>query len=278
MNFNSNKKLRKPVRIGLGLVLCALFIVLVMAASSHQEQQPVKGFSLHIVNGNRMSVLEKKNLEKWILENPKVNVKGHLKSELNLKRIEAQASRNPWVEHADVFVDNNNQLQIDIRERKPVARVFELSGQSYYMDSSLAKMPVLSGNNFSTPIFTNAYFVKDDSMNKALSAKIVMMANLIGKDSFWNAMIGQIVVNADQTFTLIPLFAENQKIIFGDTSRANEKLADLFAFYNHIPKKVGWDNYRILDVRYNGQIVARPSLQITLSKPKNPLALKNINN
>lgn len=272
MNIYSNQKLRKPIRIGLGVVLCVLFITLLVAASNHQEQQPIKGFALHIVNGSGMGILEKKNLEHWILKDPKVNVKGRLKNELNLEQIEAQASLNPWVANADVYVDNNNQLQIDITERKPVARVFELNGQSFYMDSSLKKMPVITGNNFSTPVFTNAFFVKDDSMNRALSSKIVMMANLIGKDSFWNAMIGQVIVNADQTFTLIPLFAKRQQVIFGDTTRANEKLANLFAFYKHIPGKVGWDNYRILDLRYQGQIVARPSLQITLLKPKDPLA------
>lgn len=239
MKLISNMKLKKPVRIGLGLVLFGLFIALLMLASSHQDEQPVKGFNLHIVNSDRMSVLEKKNLENWILKSPKINVKGELKSELNLKQIEAQASLNPWVANANVYVDNNNRLQIDITERKPEVRVFELNGATYYMDSSLAKMPVIAGNNFSTPVFTNAFSVKDDSMNKALNTKILMMGNLIAKDSFWNAMIGQVVVNADQTFTLIPLFAKNQQILFGDTTRAREKLADLFAFYDHIPKKSG---------------------------------------
>lgn len=271
MSLNIHKKLKMPVRIVLAVVFCALFIVLLTAAAKHQEQQPIQGFGLHIVNQSRMSVLEKRNLEKWILSNPQVNLKGQLKTGVDLKQMERQAMQNPWVANAEVYIDNNNQVQIDIVERKPVARVFQLDGRTFYMDSTMARMPVIRGNNFSVPVFTNAYSVNNDSLNKTLFAKIVYMADLIGKDSFWNAQIEQIVVGSDQTFVLVPLLGKNQQIIFGDTSNAAEKLDNLFAFYKHISPKIGWENYRTLDLRYKGQIVAKPSLGVTLAKPKNPL-------
>lgn len=276
MSLNIHKNLKAPVRIVLVAVFCALFCVLLVAAAKHQERKPIQGFSLHIVNQNRMSVLEKRNLEKWIMANPQVSLKEQLKTGVNLKRIEQQAALNPWVANAEVYIDNNDRLHIDITERKPVARVFQLDGHSFYMDSAMARMPVIQGNNFSVPVFTNAFSVKNDSMKNALFAKITYMAELIGKDSFWNAQIEQVVVGSDQTFVLVPLLGKKQQIMFGDTSRAVEKLGNLFAFYKHITPKIGWENYRTLDVRYQGQVIARPSLGITLAKPKDPLKQQEI--
>lgn len=275
MSLRFNKKLRKPLRIALSVLLCFLFTGLLVAASKHQQLQPIKGFNLQITNRGRKDVLERSNLKKWILSNPKIDVKGKLRSGVDLRRIEKQTLANPWVADAKVYIDNNNLLQIEVTERKPVARIFELNGGTFYMDSSLAEMPVIHGNNYSEPVFTNVFFVKNDSLNQALKAKIAFMADLIGKSSFWNAQIEQIVVNGDQTFNLIPLLGTNQKILFGDTCRANEKLLDLFAFYKSIMPKIGWNSYRILDLRYSGQIVAEPSLGIKLPKPQDPLAKEN---
>ncbi|HET8573460.1 MAG TPA: hypothetical protein VFL76_06280 [Edaphocola sp.] len=271
MAINTHTKLKRPVRLVLGLGLCTLFIALVVLAFAHQENKVIRKTELHVVNQNRMGVLQKKTLESWIFKNPQINVSGKSKDKLDLKKIEQQAELNPWVANAEVYVDNDDVLQIDIAERYPLARIFRFDGLSFYMDSSLAKMPVIKGSSFAIPVFTNVVYGGSDSLNRALNAKIAFMAELIGKDSFWNAQIEQIVVQPDQDFVLIPLLGKDQQIIFGDTSNAREKLDNLFAFYTHVIPKIGWDNYRRIDLRFSGQIVAAPTLNVTLAKPEDPL-------
>jgi cell division protein FtsQ len=65
-----------------------------------------------------------------------------------------------------------------------------------------------------------------------------------------------------------------QRIIIGDTARLDEKLQNLLAFYKQVQNKVGWDQYRSIDLRYAGQVVASPAL-----KWKAPVdrAISNIN-
>lgn len=239
MAINTHIKLKRPVRLVLGLGLCLLFVALVVLAFAHQENKVVRKTQLHIVNQSRMGVLQKKNLENWIFKNPKINVSGQPKDKLDLKKIEQQAELNPWVANAEVFIDNDDVLQIDITERHPLARVFRFDGSSFYMDSSLAKMPVVPGSSFAVPVFTNVVYSSSDSLNKSMNAKIAFMAGLILADSFWNAQVAQVVVQPNQSFVLIPLLGKNQQIIFGDTSKAQEKLNNLFAFYQHVTPKIG---------------------------------------
>lgn len=271
MAINTHIKLKRPARLALGLGLCVLFVALVILSFSHQENKVVRKTELHIVNQNRMGILQNKSLENWLFKNPRINVSGMPKDKLDLKKIEQQAELNPWVANAEVYIDNDDVLQIDIAERYPLARIFRFGGSSFYMDSTLAKMPVIQGSSFATPVFTNVVYGRSDSLNQALNAKIAFMAELIGKDSFWNAQIEQVVVQPDQGFVLIPLLGKNQQIIFGDTSNAKEKLDNLFAFYTHVVPKIGWDNYRRIDLRFSGQIVAAPTLNVTLAKPEDPL-------
>lgn len=271
MAINTHIKLKRPLKLILGLGLCLVFVALVALAFVHQENKVIRKTELHIVNQNRVGVLQKKNLENWIFKNPEINVSGEPKDKLDLKKIEQQAELNPWVANAEVFIDNDDVLQIDITERHPLVRVFRFDGSSFYMDSTLAKMPVIGGNSFAIPVFTNVVYGKSDSLNQALNAKIAFMGELIGSDSFWNAQVAQIVVQPNQGFVLIPLLGKNQQIIFGDTSNAKEKLNNLFAFYTHVTPKIGWDNYRKIDLRFSGQIVAAPTLNVTLAKPEDPL-------
>lgn len=271
MAINTHIKLKRPIRLLLGLALCLLFVALVVVSFVYQESKLVRKTELHIVNQSRMGVLQKKNLENWIFKNPKINVSGQSKDKLDLKKIEQQATLNPWVANAEVYIDNDDVLQIDILERHPLVRVFGFDGSSFYMDSTLAKMPVIEGSSFAVPVFTNVVYSRSDSLNKSLNAKMAFMAGLIGSDSFWNAQITQVVVQPDQSFVLVPLLGKNQQIVFGDTSKAREKLNNLLAFYTHVAPKIGWDNYRKIDLRFDGQIVATPSLNVTLAKAKEPI-------
>ena len=266
MNRNTHNKIRRPLRIALGVLLSALFIALLGAASYHQEQQPLKGFDIKIVNKETKRILTKGDIERWAFTNPAEHIKGKSKKELSLKQIEEKVALNPWIANANAYIDNQHQLQILITERDPIARIFDADGNSFYMDSTLTRMPLIRGGYFNTPVFTDVSLTKADSQNTILKSKIAFMANLIGKDSFWNAQIEQIQVNKDQTFVLIPLMG-HQKIFFGDTSRAKDKLGNLFAFYKHVVPKIGWNSYNSFDIRYKGQIVARPSLGITIPKP-----------
>ena len=66
---------------------------------------------------------------------------------------------------------------------------------------------------------------------------------------------------------------------YGNRSEAvrdmlRDKLDNLFAFYEQVQNRVGWNRYTTLDLRYKGQVVASPKLSWKVPVDR---ALSNIN-
>ena len=49
--------------------------------------------------------------------------------------MEESVSANPWISKTQVFFDNNEILRVNITEREPIARIFTISGNTFYIDS-----------------------------------------------------------------------------------------------------------------------------------------------
>jgi len=250
---------KKVLRFAIGTVVVAIFMVALIAASRQQNNKSVKGMEVHLNDENEFSFLQKKDIETLLFRNRRINLTQTAIAELDLKLMEEVARTNPWVAKADIFVDNRQILQVNILQREPVARIFDINGNSYYMDSMLNTMPASQGYTFPAPVFTNVPVFRNDSVKINLFEKIAYLSKVIGADSFWNAQITQVEVQPDQSFVLTPLFG-NQKILVGDTVNIRGKLEHLFAFYKNVSGKVGWDKYEVLDIRYKNQIVASPSI------------------
>lgn len=259
MSEQKNISTKKVLRFSIGVLLVAVFMVALVAASNQQDKKTIKGLEVRLNDGNEYSFLQKKDIETLLLKSRHINLAQTSLASLDLKQMEAVARTNPWVEKADIYIDNRQVLQVNITQRTPVVRIFDMNGASYYMDSALYTMPVNAGFAFAAPVFTNVPVLHNDSLRKALCRKVVYMSHVISRDSFWRAQVTQVEVQPDQSFVLITLLG-NQRILAGDTSRMDEKLAHLFAFYKNVSNKIGWDKYETLDIRYKDQVVASPSI------------------
>lgn len=259
MSEQRNISSKKVLRFVVGAVLVVIFMVALAAASRQQSQRAIKGLEVHLNDEQEYSFLQRKDIENLLLKNRHIDLAQTSIANLDLKLMEDIARTNPWVANADIYVDNKQVLQVNILQREPLARIFDVNGASYYMDSTLHTMPLSQGYAYAAPVFTNVPVLRNDSAHKVLLQKIAKMSNVVGRDSFWHAQITQIEVQPDQTFVLIPLMG-NQRILMGDTAHMETKLKNLLAFYKHVSNKIGWDKYETLDLRYNNQVVASPSI------------------
>lgn len=267
MGEQRNISTKKVIRFSVGALLVGIFMVALVAASNRQDSKTIRGLEVKLNDAQEYSFLQKKDVEQLLLRSRSISLTQATLATIDLRQMEAAAMTNPWVEKADIFIDNRQVLQVNITQRTPVARIFTVNGASYYMDSSLHTMPVSPGFAFAAPVFTNVPVLRNDSMSRALNRKLVYMSETISRDSFWRAQITQVEVQPDQSFVLITLLG-NQRILAGDTARMPEKLSNLLAFYRNISNKIGWDKYETLDIRYKGQVVASPSIGWT--PPRTP--------
>ncbi|HEY9561379.1 MAG TPA: cell division protein FtsQ, partial [Anseongella sp.] len=80
-------------------------------------------------------------------------------------------------------------------------------------------------------------------------------ARFIREDKFWNAQIGQVYVNSGQEIELIPRIGDH-RILIGNVRDLPAKMEKLLIFYQRAMPRVGWDTYKVINLKYGNQIVA----------------------
>lgn len=240
------------VSIGVGV------IVLLVAAIQKKDAQHCANVYINIEGVDNNFFVDKKDILNSITASVGGNPVGKAVGTFDLKAIETGLKKNVWVKKAQLFFDNNQVLQVHVFEREPMARVFTTSGTTFYIDSSIAMLPLSEKYSARLPVFTNfpsdkSVLAKEDS---ALLRDILTMSNAIQKDTFCMAMIDQIDITNQRTFLLIPKIG-TQVIVFGDGSDAEEKLKKLKLFYKDAMTKAGWNYYSEINVQFKNQVVAK---------------------
>ena len=165
--------------------------------------------------------------------------------------------KNEWIKTAELYFDNNDVLRINIMEREPIVRIFNSDGSSFYIDSSIKKLPLSDKFSARLPVFTN-FPAYGNSFSKADSNLLIEIKNIgtyISQDPFWMAQIEQVDITPDGSFEMIPKIG-NQVIIFGSADNCEEKFNNLLVFYKNVQSKVGWNKYAAINVSYKDQVVA----------------------
>ncbi len=263
---------RKVLQATVTLIVTAGCIMAILSASDAHHKRIVHELKIRISNEHACGFLTTAQVRELLLENRHIVPEKTPVAALNLNSMEAIIRSNPWVSEAEVYVDNNNALHVTLRQRVPSLRVFEQSGNSYYIDSTGNVLPLSDKYTHYAIVITNVPELKNDSAGNALKAQILKISQTIEADSFWNAQTAAIKLNDDLTFELTPVLG-NHRILIGDTTRLREKLNHVFAFYKQVLNRIGWDKYQVIDARFRGQLVVSPSLPW---KPPKDRAMSNM--
>jgi len=250
---------RKIIQALVTLLLLSACILVMVRATKMQKSEHLKGVHINIENEAYCQFISKDAVEKTLFDNRHIDVRKLLIASVDLNKMERILATNPWVESAQVFIDNQHFLNINVVQRIPQLRAFDRSGNSYYIDSAKHILPIAEHYTHYEILFVNVPEIKEDSLGKLLKNKMLAIANNIKTDTFWQAQTSEVVVQDVNNFEIIPVLG-NQKILLGDTNNLKHKLENVFAFYKNIENKIGWDKYEVIDARFENQIVAAPSL------------------
>ena len=252
-------------------VLFAVGLILIVFFANTENNNDVAkkpDISIH-VEGENTFLTESELLDRLIYKrlyqkNMKVNL-------VNIKKIEAAIIKMEEVKKVRVYKNIGESWNIDVELRNPIARIFTLSQKAYYLDdegftmgrSSLHTAHVLVFSGFITEIMEKAS-VKEIINNDSLKSirkldDIYRISNYVCRDSLMNALIGQVYLEKNGDFILIPLVGK-QTILFG-SANSDEVVADKFnrlkVFYKEGMPHEGWEKYNTIIVKYEGQIVCR---------------------
>ena len=198
------------------------------------------------------------------------SIVGQPKATVNVSEIEKSLNSHADISNAEVYMSINGEVKVEVKQRKPVVRIINLDGDSYYIDDVGTFMPlsnkytakVLIASGILSEPFIKRYpysisdIGKDSLLNKtSMLDEIYAMANYINADKFWRSQIQQIYINNDRDMEIVPIVGD-QKIIFGDTTFMDEKFKKLLTFYRQGLNTTGWwDKYSIINLKFKNQIV-----------------------
>lgn len=262
--------MNKWIKIALWTSLSIGVIVLVIAAQNAVKKLPLQKPNVNIsVDGENsllteselISRLERKNL---LFVNQKVE-------ELNTEKIERFIGTMEEVENVKVFSYLDGNWAMTIKLRKPIAHIFNPSGENYFIDEDGYKITssldhiarvlvVTSDNRLEFNEKNSSKIINNDSLKTIQKIyRVHRISNYVCNDPLMRSLIGQIHLKNNGDFVLIPIVGE-QKIIFG-SAYSNEDIAEkmekLKLFYKEAIPFEGWNKYSEISLKYDGQIVCK---------------------
>jgi cell division protein FtsQ len=177
---------------------------------------------------------------------------------INIQDLEDKLKANPFIEYAKVYAEMDGTIYVDISQRKPLLRIMNNFQQDFYVDQHGLKIPlsdsftskVLAANGYIDEMYTNRL----DTLHTPIAKEIFKTASFIKKDSLWDAQIAQIYVNKDHEIELVPRVGNN-RILIGDADSLDAKFKNLLIFYKKVLPRVGWDAYKVINVKYANQVI-----------------------
>jgi cell division protein FtsQ len=176
---------------------------------------------------------------------------------INLTTVEHNLEKIQWIKNAELFINNQQLLQVDIEQRIPIARIFTVSGASFYMDGEGRKLPLKQLTVLRLPVFTgfpsdNDRLSKPDSL---LLNDVLFFSKMIQADSFFTAQIAQVQIEGNGEFQFIPTLGDHT-VLIGSVENLEDKLNRLYTFYKKVWVHSGINAYQVIDCRFDQQIVA----------------------
>ena len=167
--------------------------------------------------------------------------------DINTEKIERKVADNELIDRVSVYKTPSGNINIEVTQKTPVLRVFSTQG-SYYIDEHGHIMPV-------SPRYATYLPIASGNIEKSFATTdLYKFALFLQKHDFWNNQIEQIYVYPNKEVELIPRVGDH-RIFLGSFDDFREKMDHLQLFYEQAIPKVGWEKYRIINLKYKNQIV-----------------------
>ena len=255
------------------LLWCALFSGVTAVLIWERDKEANAKLSMPVIDisvQGKDTFLTKKEIINRLQTQQIFNPQG-LVSGLDISKVESILDTMQEIKHADVYKQLNGSWNIDLELVKPIARVFPEGHASFYLDADGNKMRRSSIHTARSLIFSgnipdriqtenvNSIINNDSLKSIRLLDDIYRISNYVCKDPLLQSLIGQVYLNENNDFIMIPVLGD-QKIVFGTAhseKEVREKFQRLKIFYKEAIPYEGWNKYSEISLKYEGQIVCK---------------------
>ncbi len=253
MNFK--RTIQRILFVAFWLAVGTGMILLLAAAIRGRNKEKLRAYTIEIKAGPGGAFLTEGDVEE-LLQHSTAGVRGERLGLFNLRLVEQKIKSHVWIRDAQLYFDNQDVLHVQVQEKVPLARLFTVSGGSTYLDEQGRLMPLSLIKTIKVPVFTGlSDSVLSRKPDTVLLQQVFAMAQYLARDSFWASQVAQIDYTSAQEWELIPVVGDHV-VKLGSLTDIEAKLRRLMIFYQQVLSKTGLSRYRMIDVRFNGQVIA----------------------
>ena len=221
-----------------------MFTALLLAFSTQRNSERLVS-KIHInFLGDDNLFITRETVNKLLIQNNE-SVTSVPKEILDLNGLENALKSNPMIKTAEVYLTVSGEVQADINQRKPIARVS--TNAAYYIDDLGAYMPLSKNYTARVPLVTG--FVEKNNLGS-----IFTIANKIENDDFLKNQIVEIHQNQNLNMILKTRMADFE-IELGDLKHLDKKINNLKAFYQKAKKDKTLNTYSKVNLQFENQVV-----------------------
>lgn len=168
------------------------------------------------------------------------------KEKLDLNKLEKRLDNHNMIEKSEVFVGVDGVLKIVVKQKIPIARIFDLDG-SFYLDYQGNKMPLSNNYSSRVPLVTG-------EINAIKRADLTELFRIIQKDDFLKKNIIGVQIYPNGAVIMANRNYDYQ-IDFGRLINVEQKLKNYKAFYQKAVSDSSIVKYKKINLIYTQQVV-----------------------
>ena len=226
------------------LLMFGLVIFLFSFTSNRNENRKLTKTKVVFV-GENSSFIKQETVNKLLIEN-NADASAIRKDKLDLNKLENAVSSNQMVEKSEVFVTIDGVLKAVVKQKTPIARVFD-GKRSFYIDYKGNTMPLSANFTARVPLVLGV-------IRKQNSEALAELFRKIYDDEFLkkNIIAIQIVRNG----SLIMLNRNfDYQIDFGGAKNIDAKFKNYKAFFQKAVVDSTLYKYKKIDLRFTQQVI-----------------------
>jgi len=235
-------------------------IIFLSFTGSEQQQIVCENVNIEIDNQSSGNYFVDREAVENIITNHLhiLSIIGTAVKDLNPYVLENELLKNTFIKKVKVYKDIPGNLNIQIVQKRPLARVFT-DKLDYYIDedgkkftfcnSYTARVPVVNGYFFESMVFK-------DSMVTPVGKMVFNYLKAIDTNAYYKSLTEEIYINEEGDLTIVPKLGPNE-IIFGDDKDLSDKLNKLHTFYSKVLNTVGYNHYKSINLKFHNEVVCK---------------------
>ena len=231
-------------------IALAVYLVLAITAFNCPDESDniCREVNIYVEDGSVKGFLDQEEI-KTLLQRSRCYPIGDQMSHVDVRNIEEQLQKNPFVKQAQCYKTQTGHINIKIDQRLPVIRVKADNGEDYYVDEH--------GNIMPNTHFASNLVIATGNIQQKYAQKVLKdIGCYLLNSPLWGCQVEQLNVLGDGSIEMVPRVGDHI-VYLGNPSNLERKLARLEKFYKYGLSKAGWNKYSYINVEFDNQIICK---------------------